>query len=176
MTSHSYEERVANTVRELGIAKDYLNRPLFFEATDLVSVGLDIYGREQKLTPQAANAWHALKTATQRDHILLLLVSAFRSFDYQKEIVQRKLNAGQSMKQVLQVSAAPGFSEHHSGRTVDVTTPGCQPLTEEFDQTPAFAWLVRHAGDFGFRMSYPRDNQWGIIYEPWHWTFHAGVQ
>ena len=26
------------------------------------------------------------------------------------------------------------------------------------------------AGAFGFSMTYPRDNPWGIIYEPWHWS------
>ena len=26
------------------------------------------------------------------------------------------------------------------------------------------------AGDFGFSMTYPRDNPWGISYEPWHWA------
>jgi D-alanyl-D-alanine carboxypeptidase len=176
LPSRSYEDRVAETLKALGIGKNYQNRPLFIEATDLVAVGPDIYGREQKLTPQAAHAWHSLKAAAQQDQIILLLVSAFRSFDYQKQIVQRKLNAGQSLKQVLQVSAAPGFSEHHSGRTVDLTTPGCEPLTEEFDQTPAFAWLVRRADHFGFRMSYPRDNPWGIIYEPWHWTFQLRAE
>jgi hypothetical protein len=25
------------------------------------------------------------------------------------------------------------------------------------------------AGRHGFRLSYPRDNPHGVIYEPWHW-------
>jgi D-alanyl-D-alanine carboxypeptidase len=76
------------------------------------------------------------------------------------------------MEEILRVSAAPGFSEHHTGRTVDVTTPGCKPLTEDFEQTPGFVWLVRRADDFGFSMTYPRHNKFGVIYEPWHWTFN----
>ncbi|MHB8392777.1 MAG: D-alanyl-D-alanine carboxypeptidase family protein, partial [Acidobacteriaceae bacterium] len=27
-----------------------------------------------------------------------------------------------------------------------------------------------HAGHFGFRLSYPRNNRHGIAYEPWHWA------
>ena len=73
------------------------------------------------------------------------------------------------MEQILRVSAAPGYSEHHSGRAVDVTTPGCAPLTGEFESTAAFAWLAAHARDFGFVLTYPRDNRYGVIYEPWHW-------
>ena len=145
---------------------------IFREATELVSVAPDIYGREQRLTPSAAAAWNAMRTAAERDREILQLVSAFRSVDYQKQIIQRKVAAGQSWEQILRVSALPGFSEHHTGRTIDVTTPGCKPLTEEFEQTTAFHWLTRHAGEFRFVMTYSRGNKLGIAYEPWHWTFH----
>ena len=49
---------------------------------------------------------------------------------------------------------------------------GVEPLEEVFDQTAAFEWLVNHARDFGFSMSYPRDNPQRFLYEPWHWCFH----
>ena len=29
-----------------------------------------------------------------------------------------------------------------------------------------------NAGAHGFRLSYPRDNPHGIVYEPWHWCWH----
>jgi len=174
MTSPSpYEDRVAGILRELGIAASYgtdRKMPLFREAEELVSIGLDIYGREQKLALGAAVSWHALQTAAARDGVSLLLVSAFRSLDYQKQIIQRKLAAGESLEQILRVQAAPGYSEHHTGRAVDLTVAGCPPLSEEFERTPAFAWLVAHAGNFGFALTYPRGNRHGIIYEPWHWA------
>ena len=71
----------------------------------------------------------------------------------------------------LRVNAAPGYSEHHTGRAVDIGTPGCPPLEEAFEDTAAFAWLSRNAGAAGFRMTYPRGNPQGVIYEPWHWLF-----
>lgn len=144
---------------------------LFPEASELVSVGLDIQGREQRLTPRAADAWNEIKAAAERDGETLQLVSAFRSVDYQQQIIERKLAAGQSWEQILRVSALPGYSEHHTGRTVDITTAGCEALTEEFEKTAAFRWLTNHAGEFGFTMTYPRGNTFGIAYEPWHWTF-----
>lgn len=73
------------------------------------------------------------------------------------------------MQEILNVNAAPGYSEHHGGRALDIGTPGEPPAEESFEHTPAFAWLTRHAGDFGFVMSYPRGNPHGIVYEPWHW-------
>ena len=73
------------------------------------------------------------------------------------------------------MNAAPGYSEHHTGRAVDLTTPGTPPLLEAFERTAAFAWLERHAARFGFVMTYPRNNPLGVIYEPWHWTFHEAT-
>ena len=144
---------------------------LHAEATELVSVGVDIYNREQKLAPAAAKSWQALRSTASQEGVAFLLVSAFRTLDYQKQIWQRKLAAGETVETIFQVNAPPGYSEHHTGRAVDITTPGCTPLTEAFEQTAAFAWLHQRASDFGFTMSYPRNNPFGIVYEPWHWAF-----
>jgi len=169
----SYEARVARSLAELGIAASYgvdRSMQLHLEARDLVSVGMDIHGRERQLSPYAAGRWLELRAAAQQDGIELLLVSAFRSVEYQRQIFERKIAAGQSLEEILKVNAPPGYSEHHTGKAVDLTTPGCAPLTEEFETSAAFAWLVRHAHRFGFAMTYPRENRFGIAYEPWHWT------
>ena len=101
----------------------------------------------------------------------LLLVSAFRSIARQHEIVAAKLARGQQLDAILQVSAAPGFSEHHTGRAVDIGTPDSPALEEVFEQTPAFAWLQANAACFGFVLSFPRGNACGYLYEPWHWCY-----
>jgi D-alanyl-D-alanine carboxypeptidase len=100
-------------------------------------------------------------------------VSGFRSVEYQRGIIERKLAKGLHILEILRSSAAPGYSEHHTGRAIDVTTPGSQPLEEEFERTQAFAWLLCHAGEFGFRLSFPRGNPHGVVYEPWHWLHHG---
>ncbi len=171
----TYEKQIAEILRELGIGEYFGGRKPFREAIDLVSIGPDIYGREQRLVPAAASAWQEMKAAAERENVTLQLVSAFRSVAYQRQIIERKLTAGQTIEQILRVSAAPGYSEHHTGRAIDVTAPGCKPLTEEFEQNPAFAWLVRHANNYGFSMTYPRDNKSGVIYEPWHWTLREAA-
>lgn len=159
---------------ELGIPEDYGRsgaRLAFEEASELVEVGPNIVGHVQRLAPQAAASWAAMQSAAAADGITLLLVSGYRSIDYQARLFRKKINAGQSVSQILTVNAAPGFSEHHTGRAVDVATPGSRPLTAEFEDTPAFRWLTRSAGRFGFSMSYPRDNDAGFVYEPWHWAW-----
>lgn len=130
-----------------------------------------MFGREQSLAPAAADAWMGLRDAAAGESVELQLVSAYRSVQYQRQLVERKLVAGLSIESILRVSAAPGYSEHHTGRAIDLSTPGSVPLEEEFEGTAAFDWLLRNASRFGFVLSYPRGNPYGIIYEPWHWAF-----
>ena len=139
------------------------------EATTLEVAEIGSDGREHLLTPAAANAWRELKGEATRAGENLFIVSAFRSVERQIEIIRRKLNAGQAIEDILCVSAFPGFSEHHTGRAVDLSTPGPRPLETEFEATSAFRWLVANAARFGFVLSYPQGNAEGYQYEPWHW-------
>lgn len=143
----------------------------FAEADTLVVAERNAAGREFELTPAAAGAWQAMRDAAAADGVTLLLVSAFRSIARQHEIVAAKLARGQRLDDILQVSAAPGFSEHHTGCAVDIGTPDSPALEEVFEQTPAFAWLQANAGRFGFVLSFPRGNACGYLYEPWHWCY-----
>lgn len=158
---------------ELGIPENYGvdgTRPRFEEATDLIEVGPNPIGRIQRLTPGAAGKWHAMQAAAAEDEVMLLVVSGYRSIDYQASLIRKKLNAGQSLGEILAVNAAPGYSEHHTGRAVDIASPGSRPLTREFEDSDAFRWLEQHAASYGFLMSYPRDNAAGFAFEPWHWS------
>jgi len=142
------------------------------EATELEIVEVGEDGREHFLVPAAAQAWRSMKAAANTENIQLLIVSAFRSVERQAEIVRRKLAAGGRIEEILTVCAPPGFSEHHTGRAVDLSTPGVPALEVEFEQTAAFAWLTRHAINFSFHLSFPAGNAQGYLYEPWHWCFH----
>jgi D-alanyl-D-alanine carboxypeptidase len=158
---------------ELGIPADYRaagGPPAFEEAAELVEVGPNLVGRMQRLTPEAARQWQAMVAAADRVGIPLLIVSGFRGVEYQAGLIRKKLEAGQAIEDILRVNAAPGHSEHHTGRAVDIATPGSRPLTEEFEDTDAFRWLSSRAVEFGFSLTYRRENPWGIAYEPWHWS------
>jgi D-alanyl-D-alanine carboxypeptidase len=165
---------LAQIHRELGIPAHYAAaRGLAFhpEAVEsaLVDVGPNPDGRAVPLTPATAHAWSHMQRAARQSQIELIPISGFRSVERQRQIVLGKLSAGKVMDDILRYIAAPGFSEHHTGRALDIGTPGYITLEEDFAQTPAFAWLETHAERFGFSMSYPRDNPFGIGYEPWHW-------
>ncbi len=172
LTSAARQARQLQQV--LGLPEDYGRTHrlrLQPEPSQLASMGPDLFGREQFLIPPAASALHAMIAAAAADAIELQVVSAFRSVDYQAGLLRNKLEEGQSMEQILRVSAAPGYSEHHSGRAVDLTTPHYPVLQESFAESTAFAWLSQHADSFGFRLSFPRGNRHGVAYEPWHWYY-----
>ena len=150
-------------------------RPLspHLEANELVVAEVGEEDRQFMLTPATSAAWSHMKSQAQHDGINLLMVSAFRSVQRQTEIIQQKLDAGLSIADILSVCAPPGFSEHHTGRALDISSPGHTDLEEAFEHTPAFQWLARQAHRFGFSLSYPRGNVNGIGFEPWHWCWHS---
>ena len=164
-------------LHELGLDEDEYAREtglaLVPEPSTLAFAGFDRYRRPLWLRAQAARAWQAMRAGAQRDDIVLEAISGYRSHDYQLGIFRRKLARGQSVPEILRVNAAPGFSEHHGGQVLDLSTPGEAAAEESFEHTPAFAWLQAHAQDFGFELSYPRGNPHGIDYEPWHWRYAA---
>ncbi|MFZ5495955.1 MAG: M15 family metallopeptidase [Verrucomicrobiota bacterium] len=163
--------------RRLGIPPDVAARAaqrLHPEAKRLVFIGrAQDDGRILRLTPSAARAWRKMQAAAATDGITLLPLSAFRSVARQTLIIRRKLVAGQPIERILRVSAVPGCSEHHTGRALDLGSPGHLKLEASFARTREFRWLKRHAGKFGFHLSYPRHNRQGIICEPWHWCWRA---
>jgi D-alanyl-D-alanine carboxypeptidase len=162
-------------MQPLGIPADYASRRRLLpqvEASDLVGISGGPDDKDIRLHPDAAAAWEKLRAAALDEGIVLVAISGFRSVQRQTEIIQAKLAAGESIESILQVIAAPGFSEHHTGRAVDIGVPDVTQLTEAFEKTPAFRWLMLNAGRYGFGLSYPKGNVHGIAYEPWHWCYH----
>lgn len=166
------------TLRQLwaqfGIPSDYSvtrDMPRQHEATRLVRIGRNSKGRIIRLTPRAASAWSRMQAAATDDDITLVPISGFRSVARQTKIVRQKLVAGISIGEILQSIAAPGCSEHHTGRALDIGSPDHLELTESFARTIEHRWLKKHAAKFGFHLSYPKKNRHGIGYEPWHWCW-----
>jgi len=166
--------RLQERLHALGLDDGYAERtglPLVAEPDWLAFAGFDRYRRPLWLHADAARAWEHLRSAALREGVVLEAISGYRSHAYQLGIFERKRARGLSVDEILAVNAAPGYSEHHSGRALDIGAPDEPPAEESFERTPAFAWLRDNASGFGFAMSYPRDNPHGIVYEPWHWCW-----
>src|SRR5690606_19361428 len=121
---------------ELGIPPEYgIDPPLpsYADAERLEEVEPNIIGRMERLAPRTADDWRSMKAAAAEDGVALLLVSGFRSVERQIDLIRAKLARGEDIATILAVNAAPGYSQHHTGRAVDIATPGFRPLTEEFE-------------------------------------------
>lgn len=137
----------------------------------LLAAGRDHHQRRLWLAPEACRAWLRMRAAAAAEGIALVAISGFRAIAWQQRLLAQKQARGQALTQILMVNAAPGFSEHHGGCALDLATPDDPALEERFEHTTAFAWLRRRAAAFGFHLSFPRDNRFGVLYEPWHWCF-----
>jgi zinc D-Ala-D-Ala carboxypeptidase len=169
-----FRQRVRTVLVDLGADPALIRRrglPLFADARQLRCVGLGTDSRDKFLAPPAAAAWLEMRAAAARDGVELLLISAFRSFEFQEALIRGKLAKGRTIAEILTVNAPPGCSEHHSGRAVDIGARDTPALEEAFENTPAYVWLAAQAKHFGFRLSYPRGNRYGYLYEPWHWCY-----
>jgi len=163
---------IAQAAAALPIPVDYAEQHQLAPVAEplrLHYAGRDYVGRSLWLQHGTLQAWSRLRPAAAAANIALEAISGFRSVAYQADIFRRKLARGLTLDDILKVNTAPGYSEHHSGRALDLGSPGCAPAEVEFETTPAFAWLQANAARFGFRLSYPRNNPHGVVYEPWHW-------
>ncbi|MFT7219375.1 MAG: D-alanyl-D-alanine carboxypeptidase [Candidatus Azotimanducaceae bacterium] len=159
---------------ELGITRamvEACDLPFCPDAIELADAGFDMFDRPCQMTAATLVAWKSMAKAALDDGVVLEVVSAFRSSVYQCEVIKKKLDSGRCIEEILTVNAPPGYSEHHTGRALDLHAGDAEPLTDAFEETAAYSWLATHAKKFSFALSYPRDNKWGIAFEPWHWCY-----
>jgi zinc D-Ala-D-Ala carboxypeptidase len=138
---------------------------------DLVAVTPD---GSVKLRKAAAAKYQEMVNAAAAEGIYFAPISGFRSLqDQQHVFFDVKAERRQNASKRAEVSAPPGYSEHHTGYAIDLgdgTSPDSN-LSPGFENTQAFKWLEANAPSFSFEMSFPKNNRQGVNYEPWHWRF-----
>ncbi len=127
-----------------------------------------------KLRTAAAQKFQAMSAAAAQDGIIFNPLSGFRSVAEQQQVFfDVKAERGQVTSKRAEVSAPPGYSEHHTGYALDIgdgNTPATN-LSQDFEKTAAFGWLEKNAAFYSFELSFPKNNTQGVSYEPWHWRF-----
>jgi len=110
----------------------------------------------------------------------LLIQSGYRSPAYQFLTFLYLLQKhGFDFQKTLTQSTLPNYSEHGNPKkqAIDfINTKGviwgdkiC------FDDTEEYKWLLKNANVFGFYLSYPKNNDKGIMFEPWHWRYENKI-
>lgn len=137
------------------------------------------------LQTEACEAFLQMQAAAAADGVTVWMQSGYRSVDYQNTLYTRKTqhyidkgcDEATAKQEAAKVVNPPGYSEHNCGLAADLNCPEYTDLSEGFKDTPAYAWLCEHAGEYGFILRYPegREDVTDIIYEPWHWRY-VGVE
>ncbi|MCC0176224.1 D-alanyl-D-alanine carboxypeptidase family protein [Waterburya agarophytonicola K14] len=127
-----------------------------------------------KMRSAAASKFKQMQTDARAQGVILVPISAFRTAEAQEQLFFGvKEQRVQDATKRAEVSAPPGYSEHHTGYAIDLGD-GNAPATNletDFANTAAFSWLKENALKYSFELSFPPDNDLGVSYEPWHWRF-----
>ncbi len=138
--------------------------------------------RKEKLDPQylpkeVYPAYKAMMKAMKKELGKKLLVeSGYRSPAYQLYTFLYYLPKHRySLRETAGWVALPGYSEHGAPerQAVDfINEEGVngEDNVEEFERLPEYGWLLAHAREFGFELSYPRGGK-EVTFEPWHWRY-----
>ena len=158
-----------------------VNKHLPLEPVDhvppqLVSLDAVPGGASHSLIPEAADALTQLYLAASGQGAAFTVITAYRSFEYQQGLYNDYV-ASWGRTRAETFVARPGFSEHQTGRAVDIyDTRACQ-LDVCFADTAAGQFVAAHAHEYGFIIRYPegKENITGYQFEPWHLRY-VGVE
>jgi D-alanyl-D-alanine carboxypeptidase len=143
-----------------------IDSSLLAEPGDLVQLPQELTFEDYRIyvTSDTRDAFVAMATAARKDSIDLIADSGFRSLSFQRRIIRKRLAAGETIERVFLNVAPPGYSEHHTGRALDLV-----PSEARFAHTPTYKWLSENAGEFGFVETYQDIEGDNLRWESWHW-------
>jgi len=129
------------------------------------------------LREAAAKMFTKMQEKARKEGVYLVPMSGFRDYRRQHELFFHgaRLKNESKEKRSL-VCAPPGYSEHHTGYSLDIGDGAFNGEGDAFDvtfrNTASYKWLVRNGRRYHFEMSFPEDRRKRrIAYEPWHWRF-----
>ncbi|MCR5724369.1 MAG: M15 family metallopeptidase [Treponema sp.] len=142
-----------------------------YEPPDLVLLGANtcysVNRNNLYLRSGAEKALAELGEAARKDGISLLVSSTYRSYDYQVTVYNRLVQLD-GKQQADRESARPGTSQHQLGTVVDFGS-----IDPSWESSAACQWLLRHASEYGWSLSFPDgyEDVTGYEYECWHFRY-----
>ncbi|PLV63618.1 M15 family metallopeptidase [Brachyspira pilosicoli] len=119
------------------------------------------------LSEPAFDALSNMSKAAKLDGITLLIVSSYRSYDYQDSLYKRKVKRF-GKEYTDRVCAKAGNSQHQLGTVVDIGA-----VDNSFAETKAGKWLLKNASEYGWSLSFPKgyESVTGYTWESWHYRY-----
>ncbi len=137
--------------------------------------------RKRYAAEEAYQPLRDMINAAKKDGFTLVVCSAYRSVERQKELfdedLQILLKKGYSYNDVYEEVAKetmpPGCSEHATGLAFDIVSPSCWNLTVKQETTKENQWLQKHCAEYGFILRYPKGKEHitNVSYEPWRFRY-----
>lgn len=118
-------------------------------------------------TPATAEAYHDMTEKMKELGLTIYVVSSYRDINYQNNLYNGYLKTD-SKEEVDTYSSRPGYSEHHTGRALDVSN--VYNNLNAFEGSKEAEWVYNNCHEYGFIVRY-KENQMdvtGYIFEPWH--------
>lgn len=142
-----------------------------YEPDDLESI---IDRQDIKLRREANEAYTDFYKEAKKRGMSIYTISAYRSYDYQRNIWNNVLHYDGS-KSASRLVAYPGRSEHQLGLAIDISNlpSSSDSLTEKVGDSPLGKFIREEAYKYGFVLRYPK-NKVHITrysYEPWHMRY-----
>ena len=123
------------------------------------------------ISAKAAPSFTTMLQAAASAGTPLSVTSSYRSYASQVATYNHWVHVNGSTAAADTVSARPGYSEHQTGFTVDLSAGGCS--LECFTGTAQYAWMQAHAAEHGFIERYPAGMAaiTGYSHESWHYRY-----
>ncbi len=169
---HTKETNLDDGILMLVNKYNYL--PEDYDPTDIVDVkNWYCYGENQikdEVYQKFIEMFDAAKEADKK----LIISSGYRTHEDQEDTYNSYVDR-YGVKKADTLAARPGFSEHETGLTLDITTGTATKDT--FEDTEEFEWLKENSYKYGFILRYPKDKEdiTGYAYEPWHYRY-VGIE
>ncbi|MFC7783672.1 MULTISPECIES: D-alanyl-D-alanine carboxypeptidase family protein [unclassified Rossellomorea] len=149
-----------------------------YKPTDLVRPNVPfVFGNQELekayLRKEAAEQLEKMFAEAKAHGVMLTAISGYRSYEYQKMLLEREIAQFGEEKAVMAV-APPGQSEHQSGLAMDISSQSNNfQVNIEFADTKEGKWLAENAYKYGFILRYPEDKVsiTQYQYEPWHFRY-----
>jgi LAS superfamily LD-carboxypeptidase LdcB len=144
---------------------------------NLVKLEIESSTKNICLIKEAKEAFDLMVKEIKKDGLTIKASSGFRSYEYQKILLENAIKNGSEDANVSIAKA--GYSEHQLGTAIDITSLSINydSASGNFYKTKESDWLKKNAYLYGFIQSYPlgKEDITGYKSEPWHYRY-VGIE
>jgi len=159
--------------KELMLVNKYNHLDENYKPENIIKIS-PVYAYDENSAPkEVLEQYKKMFNAAQEQGLELIISSSYRSYEEQKETYEfYEQTKGENVKNY---ASLPGYSEHQTGLAFDILKIGV--LTDDFDQTDEFKWLINNSYKYGFILRYPKEKEkiTKFDYESWHYRY-VGIE